>query len=117
MYDGLGLFQCFWFPRRELLEVIDEFNDDFRYLASTKGSSSALVGGWSCTCLFHCTFQSLVRVCVCVHFIVYSVETVTEAGPVRVKYRQPYASTVVTDSILCILAAIWWGCRKFESST
>ena len=33
------------------------------------------------------------------------------------KYRRPYAITVVTDSILCIVAAIWRGCRKFESST
>ena len=45
----------FCFPRRELLEVIDEFNDDMQYLASTKGSSSALVGGRSCTCVIHCT--------------------------------------------------------------
>ncbi len=37
--------------------------------------------------------------------------------PVTVKYRRPYASTVVTDSILCIVAAIWRGCRKFESCT
>ena len=51
MYDELGLFQRFWFPRRELLEVIDEFNDDLQYLASTKGSSSALVGGRSCSCV------------------------------------------------------------------
>ena len=34
-----------------------------------------------------------------------------------VKYRRPYAITVVTDSILCIVAAIWRGCRKFESCT
>ena len=110
-YNGLGLYQHFRFSRRELLEVIDEFNDDLQYLVLTKGSSSALVGGRRCTCVVHCTSQSLFK------FIVYSVETVTEAGPVRVKYRQPYASTVVTDSILCILAAIWWGCCKFESST
>ena len=37
--------------------------------------------------------------------------------PVTVKYRRPYAVTVVTDSILCIVAAIWRGCRKFESCT
>ena len=36
--------------------------------------------------------------------------------PVTVKYRRPYA-TVVTDSILYIVAAIWRGCRKFESCT
>ena len=58
-YDDLGLFQRFWFPRRELLEVIDEFNDDLQYLASTKRSSCALVGGRSCTCVVHCTSQSL----------------------------------------------------------
>ena len=52
VYDDVGLFQPFGFPRgRELLEVIDEFNDDLQYLASTKGSSSALVGGRSCTCV------------------------------------------------------------------
>ena len=49
MYDDLGLFQRFcFFGRREVLETIDEFND-LQYLASTKGSSSALVGGRSCT--------------------------------------------------------------------
>ena len=37
--------------------------------------------------------------------------------PVTVKYRRPYASTVVIDSILCIVAAIWRGCRKFELCT
>ena len=37
--------------------------------------------------------------------------------PVTVKYRRPYASTVVTDSILYIVAAIWRGCRNFESCT
>ena len=31
----------------------------------------------------------------------------TGGFPVTVKYRRPYASTVVTDSILCIVAAIW----------
>ena len=51
MYDDLGLFQRFWFfGRREVLEEFDEFND-LQYLASTKGSSSALVGGRSCTCV------------------------------------------------------------------
>ena len=50
MYNDLGLFQRFgFFGRREVLEAIDEFND-LQYLASTKGSSSALVGGRSCTC-------------------------------------------------------------------
>ena len=58
---SLGLFQCFWFfGRREILEAIDEFNDLQYGLASTKGSSSALVGGRSCTCMFHCTFQRLI---------------------------------------------------------
>ena len=33
------------------------------------------------------------------------------------KYRRPYAITVVADSILCIVAAICRGCRKFESCT
>ena len=56
MYDDLGLFQRFGFPRRELLEVIDEFNDGFQYLALAKRSLSALVGGRSCTCVFHCTW-------------------------------------------------------------
>ena len=37
--------------------------------------------------------------------------------PVTVKYRRPYASTIVTDSILSIVAAIWRSCRKFESCT
>ena len=51
MYDDLGLFQRFgFFGRREVLEEFDEFND-LQYLASTKGSSSALVGGRSCTCV------------------------------------------------------------------
>ena len=35
--------------------------------------------------------------------------------PVTVKYRWPYAITVVTDSTLCIVEVIWRGCRKFES--
>ena len=60
VYDDVGLFQPFGFPRgRELREVIDEFNDDLQYLASTKGSSSALVGGRSCTCV---CFVVLLRV-------------------------------------------------------
>ena len=55
MYDDLVLFQrfvCFFlsFGRREVLEAIDEFND-LQYLASTKGSSSALAGGRRCTCV------------------------------------------------------------------
>ena len=36
---------------------------------------------------------------------------------VTAKYRRPYASTVLTDSILCIVAAIWRGCRNFEPRT
>ena len=48
VYGDLGLFQrfCFFvfcFPRCELREVIDEFNDGLQYLASTKGSISTLV--------------------------------------------------------------------------
>ena len=53
----MGLVQRFrfvsFFGHREVLEVlevIDEFND-LQYLASAKGSSSALVGGRSCTCV------------------------------------------------------------------
>ena len=38
-------FSVLGFRGRELLEVIDEFNDDLHSLASTKGSLSALVGG------------------------------------------------------------------------
>ena len=61
----------------EVLEAVDEFND-LQYLASTKGSSSASAGGRSCTCVFYCTpletFLSLF-----LHFMVYSLETVTEA--------------------------------------
>ena len=60
-----------------------------QYLTSTKGSSSALVGGRSCTYVcfnFHCTSLEpfcLFVLCVCflvcfLHFMVYSVETVTE---------------------------------------
>ena len=51
MYDDLGLFQCFGFPCCEVLEVISEFSDDLQYIALTKKSSSALVRGWSCTCV------------------------------------------------------------------
>ena len=40
-----------------------------------------------------------------------------EGFPVTVKYRRPYAITVVTNSILYIVAAIWRGCRNFESCT
>ena len=36
--------------RREVIEAIDKFND-LQFLASTKGRSSALVGGRSCTCV------------------------------------------------------------------
>ena len=80
MYNDLGLFQRFWFfGRREVLEaIIDEVND-LQYLASTKGSSSALVGGRSYTCVFHCTSLEPLFVCLFLHFMVYSVETVTEA--------------------------------------
>ena len=49
--------------------------NDLQYLASTKGSSSALVGGRSCTCVFHCTSLAFFLF---LHFMVY-VETVTEA--------------------------------------
>ena len=57
LYDDLGLFQRSRFPRRELFEVIDESVDDLQYLASTKWSLSALVGGRSCicVCVCHCT--------------------------------------------------------------
>ena len=36
---------------------------------------------------------------------------------VTAKYRRLYAVTVVTDSFLCIVAAIWQGCHNFESCT
>ena len=39
--NDLGLFQRFWFPRREFLEVIDEFN--VQYLVPTQESLSAVV--------------------------------------------------------------------------
>jgi len=78
VYDDLGLFQRFWFfGRREVLEAIDEFND-LQYLTSTKGSSSALAGGRSCTCVLLYCFRAFFLL-FCVHFMVYSVETVTEA--------------------------------------
>ena len=67
-----------FFGRREVLEAIDEFND-LQYLASTKGSSSALVGGRSCTCVFYCTSLEPFFVRLFLHFMVYSVEIVTEA--------------------------------------
>ena len=84
MYDELGLFQRFWFPRRELLEVVDEFDDDLQYLASTKGSSSALVGDRSCTCVVHCSSRSLFLFFSFLSFLSLIlwcefVETVTEA--------------------------------------
>ena len=44
VYDDLGLFQRSRIPRRELLEVIDESNDDLQYLTSTKGTLYVLVG-------------------------------------------------------------------------
>ena len=51
VYNDLGLLQHFWFfGCHEVLEAIDEFND-LQYLTSTKASSSALVGGRSCTCV------------------------------------------------------------------
>ena len=31
------------------------------------------------------------------------------------KYRRPYATGIVIDSIVRIVAAIWQGCRDFES--
>jgi len=83
VYDDLVLFQRFlffcFFGRREVLEAIaDEFND-LQYLASTKERSSALVGGAVLACfivllqsLFFFSFFFL-------HFMVYSVEAVTEA--------------------------------------
>ena len=72
VYRGLELFQRFKFPRCELLEVIDEFNDDLQYAASTKGSLSAFVGARSCTCV---CFSSLcyirLRGRLLFHFMVY----------------------------------------------
>ena len=37
--------------------------------------------------------------------------------PVTVIHRRLYAFTVVTDSILCVVAAIWRGCGNFQSVT
>ena len=54
-----------------------------------------------------CEGKSWGGVCVCVG----------GGGPVAVKYRRPYAITVVTDRILCIVAAMWRGCGNFESCT
>ena len=82
MYDDLGLFHvfCFLDAVRSFSEEFDEFND-LQYLASTKGSSSALVGGWSCHYLrvFHCTSLEPFFQCLFLHFMVYSVETVNGA--------------------------------------
>ena len=222
MYDDLGLCQrflfcfcccccvcvcvCVWTPWGPWG---NRWFNDLQYLASTKGNSSALVGDRSCTCVcFIVLLESLflfllLFVCLFLHFMVYSVETVTETFwalfffsfflfplfsppclsfvvlrktvtliffiffliiyftlllllinanhdrfavfcdrycsacdwrfiwcqfvanveenpggfPITVKCRRPYAITVVTNSILCIVAAIWRGCRKFESCT
>ena len=69
MYDDLGLFQLFFFggggEGGGRLEVLVAFND-LQYLASTKGSSSALVGGRSCTCVFYCTSLEPFLVCFCI---------------------------------------------------
>ena len=50
-------------------------SDDFQYLASTKGSSSALFGGRSCTCVVKCTslepFVPPLFFFFVVHFMVY----------------------------------------------
>ena len=72
-YDDLGLFQRFgvFFGRREVLEAVDEFND-LQYIASTKGSSSALVGGRSCTCVCTSLEPFLSLFCLFLHFMVYS---------------------------------------------
>ena len=73
MYDDLGLFQHFcFFGHREVLEAINKFND-LQYLASTKGSLSALVGDWSCTCVFHCTSLEPYFVLFCLFFAFYGV--------------------------------------------
>ena len=59
MYENLGLFQGLGFPRSEVPEVIDEFNEGLQYLASTKGSSFALVGALTALLylrVFHCIF-------------------------------------------------------------
>ena len=49
--DDLGLFQRFRFLGHEPHEVIDEFNDDLQYLASTKGSLLLLVAGTVLVCI------------------------------------------------------------------
>ena len=70
MYENLGLFQRLGFPRSEVPEVIDEFNEGLQYLASTKGSSFALVGALTALLylrVFHCTFFSFSFF----HFMVY----------------------------------------------
>ena len=46
---------------------------------STRGSSSALVGGRGCTCVFYCTSLEPFFFFLSPYFMVYSVETVTEA--------------------------------------
>lgn len=45
IYDDLGLFQPFMFLCRELLEVINEFNDGLPFLALTEGSLLQPVAG------------------------------------------------------------------------
>ena len=40
MYDDIDLFQCFRFPRRNLLEVIDDFEDDVPFKLKPFSSSS-----------------------------------------------------------------------------
>ena len=72
VYHDLELFQRFKFPRCELLEVIDEYNDDLQYVASTKGSLSAFVGGRSCTCVcFNSLCYIRLRGRLLFHFVVY----------------------------------------------
>ena len=84
MYDDLVLFQrflfCCCFGRREVLEAIaDEFND-LQYLASTKERSSALVGGAVLACVLLYFFRAFFfSFFFFLHFMVYSVEAVTEA--------------------------------------
>ena len=77
MYDDLGLFRVFFFffGRREVLEAIDEFND-LQYLASTNRLLLLVAGAvLACVLLYFLkAFFSLF-----LHFMVYSVETVTGA--------------------------------------
>ena len=77
MFDDLGLFPCFllFFGRREVPEAIDEFND-LQYLASTNRLLLLVAGAvLACVLLYFLkAFFSLF-----LHFMVYSVETVTEA--------------------------------------